>query len=310
MEKAKFMVPFSAVLLGYSWALWVKVGMSLQALPLLGLWISLVAMAFFPLFKENPLAQLIGKPLEGGWTFLWISLPLFVNGIWGVQTHTLSLNHLGKTALILWVPYLLWHLGNVIKDRTLMDILLLLSLLLPWKLGVLDGAWSLGKGQGGFHAINGILSVHVGVCLLSRKFALLGIPLQQTKKDWLKVGGFCLVLAGSYLFLHRHSLKLPEVSFRGSLLLEILTLVVVYGFIEELLFRGFILNWAKSVTASSILSIALSAVLGAVFSLMPNWAGAAAVGAASGLIYIWTSSLFVSAIFGSVLRTFVIMALF
>lgn len=310
MEKAKFLVPFSAVLLGYSWALWVKVGLSLQALPLLGLWISLVTMAFFPLFKENPLAQLIGKPLEGGWTFLWLSLPIFVNGFWGVQTHTLSLNHLAKTALILWVPYLLWHLGNVIKDRSLMDILLLLSLLLPWKLGVLDGAWPLGKGQGGFHAINGILSIHVGVCLLSRKFALLGLPFQQTKRDWLKVGGFCVVLAGAYFFLHRHNLKLPEVSFRASFVLELLTLVVVYGFIEEILFRGFILNWTKSVTASSILSIVLSAGLGAVFSLMPNWAGAAAVGAASGVIYIWTSSLLVSAIFGSVLRALVIMAFF
>lgn len=310
MKKAKFLVPYLAVLLGYSWALWVKVGLSLQSAPLLGLWIGLVAMAFFPLFKENPLAQLIGKPLEGGWTFLWLSLPLLINGIWGVQTHTLSLNHLGKTALILWVPYLLWHLGNVIKDRHFMDILLLLSLLLPWKFGFLDGAWPLGNGLGGFHAINGILSVHVGVCLLSRKFALLGLPLQQTKQDWLKVGGFCLVLVGTYFFLHRHNLKLPGISFHGSLVLEILTLVVVYGFIEELLFRGFILNWAKSVTASSILSIALSATLGAVFSLMPTWAGAAAVGAASGIVYVWTSSLLVSAIFGSVLRALVILAFF
>jgi len=310
MEKAKFLVPLSAVLLGYSWSLLVKVGLSMQALPLLALWISLVAMAFFPLFKENPLAQLIGKPLEGGWTFLWLSLPLLVNGVWGVQTQTLSFTHLAKTALILWVPYIFWHLGNLLKDRSLMDILLLVSLLLPWKLGFLDAAWPLGKGQAGFHAINGILSVHVGVCLLSRKFALLGLPLQHTKRDWLKAGAFSLILATSYFFLHRHHLKLPEVPFRSSLILEILTLVVVYGFIEELLFRGFILNWAKSVTASSVLSVLMSAGLGAAFSLMPTWQGAAAVGVASGILYIWTSSLLVCSIFGGVLRALVIVAFF
>lgn len=307
---AKTLVPLVLVLLGFSWALLVKIGLTWQALPLLGIWLSLVFLAFFPLFKENPLATLIGKPLEGGWTFLWLSIPIVLNGLWGIQTQSLSLKHLGATALVVWTPYVFWHLGHLVKDRLLMDLLLLLSLLLPWKFGILDRAWPLGNGQGGFHAIYGILSIHAGVTLLVKRFLILGLPLSHTRKDWIKVGILCLALGAGYFFLHSPPWSGWKGSFRPSLVLEVLTLIVVYGFIEELLFRGFIQNWAKSVTASTVLSISISAGLGAMFSLMPSVGAAAAVGAVAGVTYVWTSSLLVSTIFASVLRAAVLLALF
>jgi hypothetical protein len=290
------------LLIIFEWALLAKTSPSLPSLPLSLIWILMCFLVFIPLFKDNPLAMLIGRPLNGGFSFLWISIPIFLNFLWGVQTRTLHISHLGTAAALVWFPYLFWHLGNHLKDRVLMDLLLIFSLIIPYKLDALNFAWPLGNGLGGFNAANGILGLHVGISLLPGRFSLVGMPFSQDKKSWIK-GGIvilCLLIVGFLLKnrgIHPHNFPV-----RQSLPLEFLTLAFVYGGIEELFFRGFLMNWLRSFTGSAILSVLIAAGLGGFVSLMPSVYGAALVGITAGLIYLWTSSLLVSTVLSGILR--------
>jgi membrane protease YdiL (CAAX protease family) len=298
---------FVCVLFIFEWALLAKTSPGLPSIPMSLIWISMSILVFLPLVKDNPLAILIGHPLSPGLSFFWISIPIFMNFLWGIETKTLHITHLATTAALVWTPYLFWQLGNHIRDRVFMDFLLVLSLVLPYKLNALNSSWPLGGNLAGFNAAIGMIGIHVGISLLPARFSLIGIPLQQDRSAWIKGGVIVLCLFIIGMVINQQKFPSVHVPFRQSIPFEFLTIALVYGGIEELFYRGFVMNWLRSLTGSAILSLLIAAGLGGLGSLLPSFAGAATIGLIAGLIYCWTSSLLVSTVLGGALRAALIL---
>jgi len=291
----------------YEWVLLTQSGWNKQAIPLVLIWGLFIAIVGWSLYRGNPLASLLGRPLHAGWTFLWVSLPIGLNFFWGAHTHTLHIKHILMTAMVVWIPTLFWFLGNFVRDRVLMDVLMISTLLLPWKLKFLDQAWSLGVGSSGFHGIYGLIAIHVGLVLLPSRLELSGLMLGSTKGPWLK-GCFILGLSLAALFLAVcNGLAYHRLEMRASLPFEVLSLIVVFAFIEEWMYRGFAQNYFASLTGSSVLGRLSAAAVGAGLSMIGNPIAALGVGMVAGVIFLWTSSLVVTAVTSGVLRVILVL---
>ena len=298
---------FFCVLFIFEWALLAKTSPDLPSISMSLIWISMSILVFLPLVKDNPIAILIGHPLSPGLSFFWISIPIFMNFLWGIETKTLHITHLAATAAMVWAPYLFWQLGNHIKDRVFMDFLLILSLVLPYKLNALSSSWPLGGNLGGFNLAIGLIGLHVGITLLPGRFSMIGLPLQHDRNSWIKGGVVVLFLFIFGIFISQQRFPSFHAPLRQSIPFEFLTIAIVYGGIEELFYRGFVMNWLRSLTGSAMLSLLIAAGLGGLGSLLPSFAGAASIGLIAGLTYCWTSSLLVSTALGGVMRAALIL---
>ena len=291
----------------FQWVLLTQAGWHKGTLPLVLIWGGFVSIVGYALLRGNPLASLLGSPLNAGWSFLWASLPILANGLWGVQTGTFHLKNMAMTAAVVWLPFVFWYLGNFVRDRVLMDVLMLVSLLLPWKLKFLNEAWGFSPGRGGFHGVYGLIAIHVGLTLLPSRISLPSFIDGVQKKDWLKGASLGLLCLIGLFLAAKNGLPHHGLDFRASLPLEILSLIAVFALIEELMFRGFAMNYISSLTGSPVLGVFLAAAVGAVLSTLGSPVAALSLGLAAGTVYLFTSSLLVTTVIAGVLRAVVVL---